>query len=207
MLRVDVTVACDGRLEDGHCLSEIRTVMELIPGGVDRVMTPRGWSCHDNRWLCPRCGEQVVLARLIQTSPPDGSADPAVVRDFRKWQKEEMRQIVREELETAAEAKALKAPAPLVEGGAAISYSEREPNFAGHVGTGVGSMIEVRVKGAFVEITWPEADGSSLVLRHSDFTLVERPPFLDPVVYEWVKNGVKTMRGGAVTNHEDPIAH
>jgi len=102
----------------------------------------------------------------------------------------------------------MRAPSPQALAHAPVKANKNDPDFEGHVGDRVGRKVEVRVKGAFVEITWPDANGSSLMLRHNDFELGERPPFLDPVVYEWVRNGVRVMRNsGAVTAAEDPVPH
>jgi hypothetical protein len=203
MIKISVVLLCEGRISDGRpCLSEATAWARL---GINPLLSvtdaPKGWSLANGVVLCPICAEQARLERLLATPLPDGSADPEAVKRFREWQAEQMRSVVRADLNEA------KAPSPQALAHAPVKAAPDDPDFEGHVGDKVGRKVQVRVKGAFVEVTWPDSNGSSLMLRHNDFELGERPPFLDPVVYEWVRNGVRVMRNsGAVTNPEDPIA-
>ena len=65
---------------------------------------------------------------------------------------------------------------------------------AGQSKTASGTPAPVRVKGAYIEISWPYRSGMSLTLKHHDLELVEPPPFLSDKLLMWVQNGLRTMK-------------
>lgn len=208
-----VEVLCDG--ECGHRPGQCRyrcsatTKAALGLDGRPHVELPHGWTQREGQVFGPNCTDQMALAKALRAPMPSPEDDPPILAKGRDKRLEVMREVVKEDLFEDAESTeglialsgeraALDEMREIVEQGS----SPDEPDFAGSPSAS-DAKIEVRVKGDYVEISWPDRPGLSLTLRHEGFQLLDPPAFVDENLLKWVQGCLATKRG-EVSRHANP---
>lgn len=198
-IRLDgLTLLCDDTCP--KCLHRCTVqTSAILEHGTLRVLIPHGWTQEGEKVLGPNCTEEHALAKIKNALVPDPANDPPVVQQHREWSLEQMREVVREVL---AEEKAPDGPKLFAE--VARDPRDNEPDFSGHFGEGM-SLVEVGVRGQYVEISWPNEQGISLTLQHHDYRLRAIPSFLDPKLVEWLQNCLLTMAPNTPRVTDNPV--
>lgn len=193
----NVTVLCDATCKAcGHrCTAQ--TSASLMDGQL-RVLVPHGWTQDGDTLLGPNCTEERALHKVLRAEVPDPANDPEPLRADREHRLATMKEVVRADLEEReAEFPELREFVRQI-----VLKDGDVPDFLGHVGPG---KVEVRVRGNYVEISFPGEQSMSLTLLHEGLEIRNPPPFMDQRVLGWVQNCLKTMVPEEVPE-EEPVA-
>ena len=194
-----VTVLCD-TCEGGPYQFRVaaETSASLVDGQL-RVLRPTGWVEEGDTLICPRCAEERALERVDEAKVPDPADDPPVVAKTREERLKTMKEVVRADLEDReAEFPELREFVRQI-----VLKDGDVPDFLGHVDD---AKVEVRVRGGYVEISWPGEQSMSLTLRHEDLVIKDPPAFMDKRIIEWVQNCLRTMTPDEVSDEGEPVA-
>ena len=163
---------------------------------------PPGWTQDGETLLGPGCTEERALHKAMRADLPDPAEDPPALRETREARLDTMKEVVKADLENReAEFPELREFVRQI-----VLKDGDVPDFLGHIGNGVKTQTEVRVRGNYVEISFPGEQSMSLTLKHNDLVLMDPPPFMDPHVVEWVQNCLKTMVPEEVSGTDEPMA-
>jgi len=215
----NVTVLCDATCKACEHRCSAETVASLDNGQL-RVLIPSGWTQDGDILLGPNCTEERALRLVHGADLPDPAEDPPALLETRRDRLETMKEVVRADLEDReAEFPELREFVRQI-----VLKDGDVPDFLGHIGNGVKTQAEVRVRGGYVEISmrphgvefdltgkkasrWePGREKLSLTMKHDNLVLVDPPPFMDPQVVEWVQNCLKTMAPEEVSATDEPVA-
>lgn len=196
-----VAIICDGQT----CKLSKRPFIAFahvdIRKGSLSIVPPRGWTRDDeDYWFCPLCSENRVLEKTLQAEVPNSDEDPPILKISREERLREMKEIVRADLEER------EAEFPELREYIRSLIEENSPDFVGYVGVGTKYRTEVRVRGKYVDISWPGSQTLSLVLQHKDLKLVSPPSFIDRSILEWVQNCLLTIDPNEISNNAETMS-
>lgn len=197
-IRLDnVTVLCDGNCQRGMYRYTAETSAALVNGEI-RVLMPTGWAQDGDTLICPQCAEERALAKVHEAKIPDPANDPEPLKRTREDRLAAMKEVVKADLEEReAEFPELREFIRQI-----VVKDGDMPDFLGHVGD---ARVEVKVRGNYVEISWPGEQSMTLTLQHENLKLVSPPAFMDAKVVEWVQNCLLTMSPDEVKDEPDPV--
>lgn len=180
------------------------TSASLAADGQLRVLMPHGWTQDGDMLICPTCTEQRALQKAIMAEVPDPANDPEPLKADRERRLSAMKEVVKADLEDR------EAEFPeLREFVRKLVLKEGDiPDFLGHIGNvrnEPSARVEVRVRGNYVEISWPGDQSMSLTLLHENLEIKDPPKFMDPQVLAWVQNCLRTMTLEEVSNEDEPV--
>jgi len=190
-------VLCDATCKACTHRCSATTAASLTDGQL-KVLIPSGWTQDGDMLIGPNCTEERALQRAMMAEVPDPAKDPPALKKDREERLSAMKEVVRADLEER------EAEFPeLREYVRQLVLNEGDmPDFLGHVGPG---KVEVRVRGDYVEISFPGEQSMSLTLRHTNLEIKDPPAFMDRQVLDWVQNCLRTMDPAEVPD-EGPVA-
>jgi len=197
-----VTVLCDTC--EGQTRAMADTSAALVDGQL-RVLRPAGWAEEGDVLLCPRCAEERALEKVDEAKVPDPANDPPVIAETRENRLKLMKEVVKADLEEReAEFPELREFVRQI-----VLKDGDAPDFLGHIGNvrnEESARVEVRVRGNYVEISWPGEQSMSMTLQHEDLEIKNPPTFMDERIVEWVQNCLRTMTPDEVSDEGEPVA-
>ncbi len=223
-VKLNVEVQCDGECgsRTGQCRYRCSqaTGATLHADGKVGVDLPSGWTSsfspesHLVHVFGPNCNDQLAMAKALRAELPKPENDEPLIAKGREKRLEIMREVVKEDLAEDAnkhdafialdgETPALDEMREFIEKKVVDSA---EPDFVGSP-EGTAGKIEVRVKGDYIEISWPDRPGLSLTLQHKRFILVDPPAFVDEDLIRYIQGCLATKRGGASSPSANPTVN
>jgi hypothetical protein len=199
----NITVLCDATCKacEHRCSAQTSAALE---DGQIKVLVPHGWTQDGYMLLGPNCTEERALQRAMMAEVPDPTNDPEPLKADREHRLSAMKEVVRADLEEREaafpELREFVRKLVLKEGDV--------PDFLGHIGNvrnEPSARVEVRVRGNYVEISWPGEQSMSLTLLHENLEIKDPPKFMDEQVLEWVQNCLRTMVLEEVPTEDEPV--